>query len=70
MAATDARDPAGQQVVDRAMKILREVENIKRLSDDPKDGDQAAPIATTHTQARYVLPVVIKQFRESIRKCG
>jgi len=57
--------PAGQQVIDRAVKILREVQNIKRLSDDLKDEERGSlSIATTHTQARYVLPEVIKQFRE------
>jgi LysR family cys regulon transcriptional activator len=57
--------PAGQQVIDRAVKILREVQNIKRLSDDLKDEERGSlSIATTHTQARYVLPAVIKQFRE------
>jgi len=57
--------PAGQQVIDRAVRILREVQNIKRLSDDFKDEARGSlSIATTHTQARYVLPGVIKQFRE------
>ena len=57
--------PAGQQVIDRAIQILREVQNIKRLSDDLKDEERGSlSIATTHTQARYVLPEVIKQFRE------
>lgn len=57
--------PAGQQVIDRAIRILREVQNIKRLSDDLKDEERGTlSIATTHTQARYVLPEVIKQFRD------
>ena len=57
--------PAGQQVIDRAVRILREVQNIKRLSDDLKDESRGSlSIATTHTQARYVLPEVIKAFRE------
>jgi len=57
--------PAGQQVIDRAVRILREVQNIKRLSDDFKDESRGSlAIATTHTQARYVLPEVIKQFRD------
>jgi LysR family cys regulon transcriptional activator len=57
--------PAGQQVIDRAVRILREVQNIKRLSDEFKDESRGAlSIATTHTQARYVLPPVVKQFRE------
>ncbi len=56
---------AGQQVIDRAIRILREVQNIKRLSDDLKDEERGTlSIATTHTQARYVLPDVIKQFRD------
>jgi LysR family cys regulon transcriptional activator len=54
----------GQQVIDRAIRILREVQNIKRLSDDLKDQERGSlSIATTHTQARYVLPEVIKEFR-------
>jgi len=58
--------PAGQQVIDRAVRILREVQNIKRLSDDFKDEARGSlAIATTHTQARYVLPPVIKDFRET-----
>ena len=57
--------PAGQQVIDRAIRILREVQNIKRLSDDLKDEERGTlSIATTHTQARYVLPEVVKSFRE------
>jgi LysR family cys regulon transcriptional activator len=47
------------------VRILREVQNIKRLSDDFKDEARGSlSIATTHTQARYVLPDVIKQFRD------
>jgi len=57
--------PAGQKVVDRAVRILREVQNIKRLSDEFKDEARGSlSIATTHTQARYVLPEVIQKFRE------
>src|SRR5262245_10898414 len=57
---------AGQQVIDRAIRILREVQNIKRLSDEFKDEFRGAlSIATTHTQARYILPEVIGHFRET-----
>src|SRR5690606_31553756 len=56
--------PAGQQVVDRAIRVLREVQNIKGISDEHKDEDRGTlSIGTTHTQARYVLPTVIQQFR-------
>ena len=59
--------PEGQQVIDRAIRILREVQNIKRLSDDLKQQDRGSlSIATTHTQARYVLPDVIKAVYASI----
>lgn len=56
--------PAGQHVVDRAVRVLREVQNIKGISDEHRDEDRGSlSIGTTHTQARYVLPAVIQQFR-------
>lgn len=56
--------PAGQQVVERAIRVLREAQNIKGISDEHKDEDRGTlSIGTTHTQARYVLPAVIQQFR-------
>jgi LysR family cys regulon transcriptional activator len=63
--------PAGQQVIDRAIRILREVRNIKHLSEELKDESRGTlSIATTHTQARYVLPEVIKQFRDQYPDVG
>ncbi len=57
--------PAGKRVIDRAQKILKEVQSIKRLADEQKgDGRGSLAIGTTHTQARYVLPQVIRKFRE------
>jgi LysR family cys regulon transcriptional activator len=57
--------PEGQQVIERAIRILREVQNIRHLSAELKDEARGSlSIATTHTQARYVLPDVIKQFRD------
>jgi len=57
--------PAGEHVVERAFSILEEVQNIRRLSDEFRDEKRGSlSIATTHTQARYVLPSVIKRFRE------
>jgi LysR family cys regulon transcriptional activator len=57
--------PAGLEVVDRARRVLREVENITSLSREIT-GEQSGTlsIATTHTQARYVLPAVIQAFTE------
>ena len=57
--------PAGRRVIDRAQKILKEVQGIKRLAEDQKgDGRGTLSIGTTHTQARYVLPPVLRKFRE------
>lgn len=58
--------PAGQQVVDRALRILEEVQNIRRLSADVREEHTGSlSIGTTHTQARYVLPSIITTFRQS-----
>src|SRR5690606_4935673 len=57
--------PAGKQVIERAQRILKEVQSIKRLAEEQKgDGRGTLSIGTTHTQARYVLPPVIRTFRE------
>jgi len=57
--------PAGEQVIERALRILREVQSIKSLSEELRDQTRGSlSIGTTHTQARYVLPGVIKAFRE------
>jgi LysR family cys regulon transcriptional activator len=57
--------PAGRDVIARARKILREVDNIRSLASDlTAEQEGTLSIATTHTQARYVLPEVIRAFRE------
>ncbi len=56
--------PAGQQVIDRAIHVLQEVQSIRGLSTELRDeGRGSLSIGTTHTQARYVLPAVIREFR-------
>ena len=56
--------PAGQQVIERALKILQEAQSIRDLSTELRDeGRGSLSIGTTHTQARYVLPDVIREFR-------
>jgi LysR family cys regulon transcriptional activator len=55
--------PAGQEILQIAGAILRQVESIKQLTNEynsPSHGSLS--IATTHTQARYALPSVIKGF--------
>ena len=57
--------PAGQQVIERALKILQETQSIRDLATELRDeGRGSLSIGTTHTQARYVLPEVIRNFRE------
>lgn len=41
---------------------IRTIENISLDHNNPKVG--TLTVATTHTQARYVLPTIVKQFRE------
>ena len=56
--------PAGQQVIDRALQILKETQAIRDLATELRDeGRGSLAIGTTHTQARYVLPEVIHEFR-------
>ena len=56
--------PAGQQVIERALRILQEVNSIRSLSTELRDENKGSlSIGTTHTQARYVLPDVIREFR-------
>lgn len=57
--------PAGEEILKIAGEILSKVENIKQLSQEfsaPHHGSLS--IATTHTQARYALPTVIRGFIE------
>ena len=54
----------GEEVLKSIEIILREVNNLRRIGEE--FGQQEAgklSIATTHTQARYVLPEPISQFR-------
>jgi LysR family cys regulon transcriptional activator len=61
--------PAGRDVIARARKIMREVDNIRSLASDLSgEEDGTLSIATTHTQARYVLPEIIREFRERYPK--
>ncbi len=61
----DGITPAGEQVIDRARIIMQEAENIRSLASDFYHEEEGSlSIATTHTQARYVLPDVIREFRE------
>ena len=53
----------GKVVLSIAERILREAENLKRASAEFAMGDTGRLVlAATHTQARYALPVVVRDF--------
>lgn len=54
---------AGATVIQAARKVLLEAENLRRVADELRDDSIGTlTIATTHTQARYVLPRVVAEF--------
>jgi len=54
----------GQQVLKSIEVIMREVANLKRIGDEfAKQDAGTLSIATTHTQARYVLPEPVAELR-------
>jgi LysR family cys regulon transcriptional activator len=55
--------PAGTAIVKMAGEILDKVENVRLIANEFSDKDRGTlSIATTHTQARYLLPSVISEF--------
>jgi len=55
----------GQHVLKAIELIMREVGNLKRIGEQFSAQDSGTlSIATTHTQARYVLPVSVAKLRE------
>ena len=58
--------PVGETIIEVAGNMLRQADSIKQIAEEysnERHGELA--IATTHTQARYVLPRVITRFREA-----
>lgn len=55
--------PPGQQVLDAAERIMQDVDNLRKLARDYAGAPSGTlRVATTHTQARYVLPPVVQLF--------
>ena len=53
----------GRVVLRMAERMLREAENLRRVGQEYAAGDTGSLIlAATHTQARYVLPLVVRDF--------
>ncbi len=60
----EALTDAGKEVVRRARKILNETESIRAMSRELAGRFQGElVVATTHTQARYVLPDLLESFQ-------
>jgi len=57
--------PEGVRVLEYAGRALAEVESLRAVAADlNQDARGTLSIATTHTQARYVLPPVVQAFRK------
>ncbi|MER0215985.1 MULTISPECIES: HTH-type transcriptional regulator CysB [Nitrosomonas] len=55
--------PPGQLIIKTAVKMLRDADNLKKIAQEfTNEAGGTLTIATTHTQARYSLPPVIKRF--------
>lgn len=54
----------GKELIETVERILRDAQNMHRIADQFASREEGhLTIATTHTQARYALPDVIKQFK-------
>jgi LysR family transcriptional regulator, cys regulon transcriptional activator len=57
--------PAGSQIVPLAQRALESARNIREAArEHTRDGEGTLTIATTHTQARYALPAVLRRFMQ------
>lgn len=55
----------GRQVLDIVARMLEDAANLKRVGEDyAGEANGTLDIATTHTQARYPLPPVVKRFMD------
>ena len=59
----------GKAVLEIAQRMLHDVDNLKQVGQEFRSQDSGSlTIATTHTQARYALPPVVKQFTKRYPK--
>ncbi|MEX0950720.1 MAG: LysR family transcriptional regulator, partial [Gammaproteobacteria bacterium] len=57
--------PAGADIIERCGEILAGVDSIRQIALEYSDNKRGSlTIATTHTQARYVLPPIIQAFMQ------
>jgi len=52
----------GREILELAKQVLYKVEDIKQTAAEFTHQQKFIGIATTHTQARYVLPVIVERF--------
>jgi LysR family transcriptional regulator, cys regulon transcriptional activator len=65
----DEITPAGQRILEYTGRLLHEIGNIRNIAAEYRETDRGdLAIATTHTQARYALPPVIRKFRDRYPK--
>lgn len=58
--------PPGRELLQIVERILHDAANVRRLADQHAQRDEGLlTIATTHTQARYVLPPVVRAFQQA-----
>ncbi|HYG13205.1 MAG TPA: CysB family HTH-type transcriptional regulator [Methylophilaceae bacterium] len=56
----------GRIILDLAERVMRELENIKRVGEEFTHIETGTlTVATTHTQARYYLPATVKAFMQA-----
>jgi LysR family transcriptional regulator, cys regulon transcriptional activator len=61
----------GEQVLRAIDIVMREIANLKRIGEEYSKQDSGTlSIATTHTQARYVLPAPVAALRKQYPKVG
>ncbi len=61
--------PPGKTILAIAQRILKEAENLKQAAQDfSQQNSGSLTIATTHTQARYMLPTVVQRFTQRYPK--
>ena len=65
----DELTPAGKRILEYTERLLQEAANIRNIAQEYRQADRGdLAIATTHTQARYALPPVIRKFRDRYPK--
>ncbi|MPZ42746.1 MAG: LysR family transcriptional regulator [Betaproteobacteria bacterium] len=60
--------PEGQEVVLRAESVLLDIDYIRGLGQSARTDQGDLVIATTHTQARYVIPEALGRFAQRFPK--